>query len=343
MKNKIIILMTSGKFQAVKQKDGAWVSAMISGKEIYDYESTSDLNNFCDEIKDNFNISGFDKIEMSVLVVKCNVPKENVLHITKLLEKVADFNVLDVCRALPLAVAQKIKIRKDAATSVNIFGENYVMGINDANVIDCCFTEENNAGALVLSAKDFGVIFSTNTKLFGADEEEVGKLKDENGKLKDENGALNNEIVELKDENAELKNKLTKTDKQLAETKKQLDVFLKKEEEKKNRSRTICYVPEFENNRSNIYQGIGLFLAAQNATTRTLNSKSDGSYIKKDKVIGNIEIGTTRKKITAPRDGRVFYLNNDWESVKGGEAFAIIGDENDTREDVMEWYKNQQK
>lgn len=354
MDKKIIILITEKHLQAMKQKDEKWILANISGHSVTAYTSDDDLKNFVQEIKDSFNITNF-KSDMSILLVKCGAKAKTVFKIegdlknlesgdgSAFMNEQANINVIDARYAVLLATAMKTKIKKDSCLPVNVLDMNYVINVNDESIITCDISENKNDDAIKLDAKDFGVIFSADAKLFGADEEEVGKLKDENGKLKKDNGKLKNEIAELKDEKAEMKNKLAETDKQLAETKKQLDVFLKKEEEtieKKNFPRTICYVPKFENNGSYTpLAGIfGSILATQNGATRTLY-KSDGSYITKNQVIATIEIGTTKKEIKAPRDGKVFYLKND-ESLKGSEAFAIIGDENDTREDVMAWYKN---
>ena len=83
---------------------------------------------------------------------------------------------------------------------------------------------------------------------------------------------------------------------------------------------------------------------------------ADGDFVKKNCIIAKVKLTyvaknkkTPAKKyndsneiyydVKAQTSGRIFYLFNDGDEISENSAVAIIGDEADTREDVMKWYQ----
>ena len=322
---QIMIFMTHDLLKAVDiSNTGECEVVSIDGNMELEYKSSSDIEKFCNCLKEEYNIDDFSDLNISVLLIKAGAKEEDVKCLGDLLEGINDKNIIGANRVLPFIIAAQGLVEKSKTLVVNILNSFYKLEI-DENLSVNCNSIKCEKDSIELTEDMFQIFLNFNGKSFLWNEEKIIKSTEEL-----------EEIIEY------FRNELQKY------LHNEIEKRLYYEIEKIKSKRSLCYlrnknaVKLYLINPSMIFEGKKLcykikFLMVEGSSVRknqkiaTVIPIVDGTY--------QLEYEDT---IIADAEGKLFYLveNDKEQNIETGAVVAIIGDLNDTKTDVLNWYKS---
>lgn len=342
---EIIIFLATDKIQAIEvDKGGNVKNISFNGNKEFIYNANEGINPFYDSLTDTYSVDEMSDIDSHIYIVDCGAESSVKWALA---DKIRDCNGADVIslnKLLPLVISRKDLAEKGKTTAVSFMGNVYVYSCND----DMKFEEisaDGETNTAELQVEDFGFLAVFNA------------IGGNNAELQKQVSDYSSELETLKKRNEELE-KWYEAE-QLAKN--------IKNDEKLLKARQIISVNYVYN-----------VLEIKHYTLfKAKHSVSDGKIVLSGNVIGCL-ISDKVKEIIAPKNGKVAWLNKNGEviyinsatvhvnsSVGVGnvifalagiqspkEAFfnnncvidvAIIGDENDDVEAMIEWYWEQKE
>lgn len=363
---EIIIFLAADKIQAIEvDKGGNVKNISFNGNKEFIYNANEGINPFYDSLTDTYSVDEMSDIDSHIYIVDCGAESSVKWALA---DKIRDCNGADVIslnKLLPLVISRKDLAEKGKTTAVSFMGNVYVYSCND----DMKFKEisaEDEINTAELQVEDFGflavfnAIGGNNAELEKKIADLVTERKEKEGicaELQKQVSDYSSELETLKKRNEELE-KWYEAE-QLAKN--------RKNDEKLLKARQIISV-------NYVYNVLEI---KDNTLFKAKHSVSDGKIVLSGNVIGCL-ISDKVKEIIAPKNGKVAWLNKHGEviyknsatvrvnsSVGVGnvifalagiqspkEAFfnnncvidvAIIGDENDDVEAMIEWYWEQKE
>lgn len=342
---EIIIFLAADKIQAIEvDKGGNVKNISFNGNKEFIYNANEGISPFYDSLTDTYSVDEMSDIDSHIYIVDCGAESSVKWALA---DKIRDCNGADVIslnKLLPLVISRKDLAEKGKTTAVSFMGNVYVYSCND----DMKFKEisaDGETNTAELQVEDFGFLAVFNA------------IGGNNAELQKQVSDYSSELETLKKRNEELE-KWYEVE-QLAKN--------IKNDEKLLKARQIISVNYVYN-----------VLEIKHYTLfKAKHSVSDGKIVLSGNVIGCL-ISDKVKEIIAPKNGKVAWLNKNGEviyinsatvhvnsSVGVGnvifalagiqspkEAFfnnncvidvAIIGDENDDVEAMIEWYWEQKE
>ena len=338
--------MTSNLLRAVDiSNNGECEIISIDGNTELEYKKNLDIEQFCEYLKEVYNIEKFSELDISVLLVKAGAREEDVNYLDNLLKEVSDKNIVGAEKVIPFVISAQGLVKQNSTLMVNIMNSFYKIEMDNQLNLRCTSISYAK-DSMELTGDMFQIFFDFKGISMKNDEEEIAKKEKEN--LQKEQKYLEKEKQLKEDyekEIAKLKGMLECSKNELAQSRHNEELHKKQVEElKKNAKRSLCLF-NCDDTESSIMES-GFYI---NKLTFLVG---EGSIVKENQEIANLSlidndswglvrldsIGTIRTKTA----GRLFYLfkNGKKQEFQRGDAVAIVGDLSDTKEDVMNWYNS---
>lgn len=360
---EIIIFLATYKIQAIEVDKGANVKNIsFNGNKEFIYNANEGINPFYDSLTDTYSVDEMSDIDSHIYIVDCGAESSVKWALA---DKIRDCNGADVIslnKLLPLVISRKDLAEKGKTTAVSFMGNVYVYSCND----DMKFKEisaEDEINTAELQVEDFGflavfnAIGGNNAELEKKIADLVTERKEKEGicaELQKQVSDYSLEVKALKKRNEELE-KWYEAE-QLAKN--------RKNDEKLLKARQIISV---NHSNSQPVHSPFMFKANHNVASGTIVLSGDflGKLLYLE--LNKNHYSSYDKEIIAPKNGKIAWLHKQGEGInKQSETFhyrdilttvlaniftkdkasmddffmdvAVIGDENDDVEAMIEWY-----
>ena len=349
---KIIIFMTSNLLRAVDiSNNGECEIISIDGNTELEYKKNLDIEQFCEYLKEVYNIEKFSELDISVLLVKAGAREEDITYLYNLLKEVSDKNIVGAEKIIPFVISAQGLVKQNSTLMVNIMNSFYKTEMDNQLNLRCTSISYAK-DSMELTGDMFQIFFDFKGISMKNDEEELAKKEKEN--LQKEQKYLEKEKQLKEDyekEIAKLKGMLECSKNELAQLRHNEELNKKQVQEleqlKKNAKRSVCC---FEKCMSYVHGTRKIKFLVEEGSIVQENQKIAEMYVNANfsrsfGLVGrSFDTGTSYisgESITINTGGRLFYLiKNGREGIEEGDAVAIIGDLSDTKEDVMNWYNS---
>lgn len=140
MDYNLLICISKDKLMAMDIQDEDVVDRIsIEGNDSIDFQQNGDIENFCEHIKNYYNIEQLSEITINASVIYFNSNKDNLNILLECLKDVASINVIDSKKILPIIALKKLEIEEGTIVNINCFDNqiNIEVGENfQVNYID---------------------------------------------------------------------------------------------------------------------------------------------------------------------------------------------------------------
>lgn len=342
MQYRVLILISEEKLTAMDIGiDGNVEVISIEGNETMTYKSEKEVKDFCQYVKNYYNIECFSDIDMSISVIRFDASQDYTVYLFEEIKMANECDLIGIEKLLPLLVLKEGLVKPGITLQIEIFGSVYSVGVSNDLKFQCI---RGGVGKhkVELSVAKLSLYYCFDANNLIDNKQELKKCQEE----------FRRELSHKE----ELINKLEKN---IQAEKARADIAEAKVEtmsDQKNKSakRYICKLDKKRS--SNFYQGHTT--SVLDAVTRLLdnfekkveyrivNVVSNSDVVKKNQKIAvaqayydNARMSDYDMVITAVEDGRVYCLVSSNSIVKEGDAVALIGDLSDNKEDIMQWYE----
>lgn len=350
MEYQVLIFMGNERLSAIDiGANGKSDRISIDGNDVMKYNSKMQIKEFCQYIKDYYNISKFSDLEMAITILRFDAVMENIFVLLDQIRDAGECNLISIEKVLPWMVLKEGLIKAGTDIQINTFGMVYTVSLGEDMILKCQPGGIKEHSVMFLPEK-FSEYNHLNKKSLVDYEEEKNELCK---KFDIELDNKEQQIKKLESQLVKEKKKTQKAKDSLAQVRTEIDEI--QEEREKNANRYIC---KLKKRSSGGYGGTkwnGLYGAFGDIAAHMVGDAikykvkyniDNADIVKKNQKIATIQayFGDERKFdrdtfVTAVADGRVYCLLDSNATIKDGDAVALIGDLSDNREDIMQWYE----
>lgn len=351
MDYRVLIFMTREMLAAIDIDTGGKTDTIsLDGNDVMGYSSQEEIREFCQHIKNYYNIDAFSDLGMAIFILRFDAVMEDVSVLLKEIQEATEYNLLSVEKVLPWIVLKEGLLKPDTTIQIRTFDVVYTVSLGNDFVMQCQIGGEKEH-SFVLPKEKLAECDHLSEKVLFGDEEGKNALSK---KYDREIEKLKKQLEVEKEKTKAAENNLTKIVSKIYEI---------REEKKRNASRTICKMQckdkEVErkflaNNLQNnsIYSSylFGLWKIDE-YFFYIKYCHYDAEVIEKGQKIAKVEVwskncvdekGVRRSTedfiIKATASGRLFWLQEPETELSYGADIAVIGDVSDTKEEILKWY-----
>lgn len=346
MQYRVLILISKEKLTAMDiGADGSVEAISIEGNETMTYKSEEEVKEFCQYVKDYYNIECFSDIDMSISVIRFDASQHHVICLFEEIKIANECDIISIEKLLPLLVLKEGLVKPDITLQVEIFGSAYSVWVSNDLKLQCIRGEVGkNKVELPIAKLSLYYCFDANNLI--DNKEELEKCQEEfRRELSHKEKLINKLKKNIQAEKARA---------DAAEAK----VETLSDQKSKSAKRYICkfdkkcplnaYNTIFSAIWGRGFAGDDLEkkFAADDLEYRIVHVVSDSDVVKKNQKIAvaqayycGLRMSSYDMVITAVEDGRVYRLMDSHLTIKEGDAVALIGDLLDNKEDIMQWYE----
>lgn len=356
MDYRVLIFMAKDRLAAI-DIDGEDVPDPVSldGNDVMAYTSETQIKAFCEQIKEYYNIDRFSDLGMEISILRFDAVMEDAFVLMNLLREgeAGACNLVCVEKLLPWVAMKEGLLQAGTAVQIKTFDLVYTVTLGKDMVLQCSPGKVGEGHPFDFPKEKFAEYFHLGKKNLLDYEEEKREWQK---KLDDALQEKKKQIGELEKQLQTAQTKVKKTEEDLAESQRVL------REKHSNASRRICYLKCADKEEDKRYRDARCRCTiAYCYNTGTVISKgtkiadvvvldnyglSAGSGYGMATIAFAVAFGSARTgsggifAIKADTAGRLFWLNEPaTEENAYGEAIAVIGNESDTKADVMKWYQ----
>ena len=329
--------------------DGDCDRISFDGNEMVEVLSIESLDYVCHQILDYYNIENFDDIALNIKVVVIGEYSDLITELFMRMKNVKEINIIDAKNVIPILVLKSCVVKQDSVIDIKCMDQDYTMQV-DSNLI-VSFSSDKAGETIVVEPDHFSILFQFDCNNLISDEKELKMLETKYAKDIEEK---QKEMEKQKKSYSELLEKYKKLEKSNLD----LQKVIADQNTRFNDKRSIIQFTtnQFMTDSQKAAAGLTRFFESINNAIVDINAKyvckilkADGDIVKKGTHLLEVmersglngdDRETGRKCIIkANRDGRVFYLVKDKESIKDKTDVAVLSDPEDKRSDLMKWYK----
>ena len=348
MDYNLLICISKDKLMAMDIQDEDVVDRIsIEGNDSIDFQQNGDIENFCEHIKNYYNIEQLSEITINASVIYFNSNKDNLNILLECLKDVASINVIDSKKILPIIALKKLEIEEGTIVNINCFDNQINIEVGENFQVN--YIDEKEGTLLDIEPEELKLLYFFDCEGLVADKNKAEELEqkyqidlkkeqEKTLKAKEDYVTLEKKYKQVSEELEKIK-EAVKNRMELLESRRQIIKF--EEEEKAEES----------------YSGIRLALQAnlfRIKKYKVKNKHRDGDIVNAKKIIADIGVYVAISSIDNPycqrtisiktsAAGKIYYLRKDDEVINIGDDIAILADVGDTREQVMEWYNQIRK
>lgn len=346
---EIIIFLATYKIQAIEvDKGGNVKNISFNGNKEFIYNANEGINPFYDSLTDTYSVDEMSDIDSHIYIVDCGAESSVKWALA---DKIRDCNGADVIslnKLLPLVISRKDLAEKGKTTAVSFMGNVYVYSCND----DMKFKEisaEDEINTAELQVEDFGFLAVFNA-------------------IGGNNAELEKKIADLVTERKEKEGICAELQKQVSDYSLEVKALKKRNEELEKWYETDKLAKQIKNDEKLLKARQIISIHYSKEVTifdAHLQFEAEHSILDGDVVLSGVVLGKLKsdevKNIIAPKNGKIAWLNKHGEVIFHNSAtlhvrfikkeysflsgtydyvidVAIIGDENDYVDNMIEWY-----
>lgn len=361
MKYCILIFMAKDRLAAIDiGVDGTVDEISINGNDTMLYASEDEIKEFCQHIKDYYNIDMFSEIEMSISILRFDARMEDVFLLLKEIQNVAEYNLIGAEKILPWIALKEGLLKPGTAVQIRAFDCVYTVTLDNAMILRCQY-DEVKSHPFEFPREKFARYNHLDKKGLLGNEDEKRELQQ---KLVEEFRSRNTKIKELESQVADEKKKTKKAEDNLKR------IEAESHEKERNVKRCICRLRCVTKEKDRKYVSLHSLESREKLDPIFFEIEyfcSNGEFIEQNQKIAKIKV-TVNSFITpiyssilkasmdlvrasfnvaeneefiirAEMPGRLFWLKDSSSRFEYGSDIALIGDISDTKEDVMKWYE----
>ena len=343
--------MTSNLLRAVDiSNNGECEIISIDGNTELEYKNNLDIEQFCEYLKEVYNIDKFSELDISVLLVKAGAREEDVNYLDNLLKEVSDKNIVGAEKIIPFVISAQGLVKQNSTLMVNIMNSFYKTEMdNQLNL--CCTSISYAKDSMELTGDMFQIFFDFKGMSIKNNEEEIAKKEKEY--LQKEQQYLEKEKQlkeDYEEEIAKLKVRLERSENELIQLRHNEELNKKQvhnlEQEKKNVKRDLCCFKDKEKRTKiptweEIVNWEVTFFISEGSMVQAGQKIAEVKFTRRDRNFYSKSIEFT-ETIRTNTGGRLFYWckNGKQKKMEKGDVVAIIGDWSDTKPRVLNWYNS---
>lgn len=366
MDYNLLICISKDKLMAMDIQDEDVVDRIsIEGNDSIDFQQNSDIENFCEHIKNYYNIEQLSEITINASVIYFNASKDNLNILLECLKDVASINVIDSKKILPIIALKKLEIEEGTIVNINCFDNQLTMEVGENLQVN--YIDEKKGTTLDIEPEELKLLYFFDCEGLVADKNKAEEseqkyqiaLKKEQEKMlkaKEDYVTLEKKYKQVSEELKKV-NDAIKQGKELLESRRQIIKFEVEEEEKEKE--------EVEHTNGGLFSFVSDVMKKCQLAFENIylveNKHRDGDIVSAKKIIANVRVYKNlhnSDKTEVSKDnlycqrtisiktseaGKIYYLRKDDEVINVGADIAILADPRDTREQVMEWYNQIRK
>lgn len=334
--------------------DGKCDRISFDGNDTLEINASENVTEFCRHILNYYNIDDFCDIELSIKIVMVSEYSELIEILFFQLKGAKSINVIDSKSIMPICVLKNCIVKPGGVIDIKCMEEKFTLQVDDALVAS--YVSDKAGKEIIVEPEDFSILFRFDCKNLISDETEFKALEE---KFKKDAEKKQRKIDEHKKRYSELKKKYDELEKKYIQLKNEVEDSKLTFDDKRTILRFSIDMLKGEKTES--IQGamvVSRVLAAAISGSSLLNEnkkyickllKTDGEVVKKGiplmeideiySINGDVARETGRKSvIKANKNGRIFYLVNNNDSVRDNEAVVLVSDPADDRTGIMKWY-----
>ncbi len=343
MKYRVMIFIAKERLAAIDiRADEKADIISVDGNVTMEFASEKQIREFCQHIKDYYNVDLFSDLEMEISILRFDAVMKDVFLLLEEIKDAAEYNLVSVEKLLPWIAIKEGLIKVGTAIQVKTFELVYTVSLGKDMVLKC------QIGGTDKRSYEFPIEkFSENYRLgkgglLGYEDEKNTLLKKFNAELTQNQ----QRIIELENLLSEEKKKRKIVEDNLEKSTAEMDKI--RDERERNANRCICKLLRKDKEQqmdlitSIFMSSIGGF----KDTYTVMHCCENTEIVKQGQRIANVAVvrlGSRKLEldfvIKATKAGRIFWLYETASELEYGIPIALIGDLADTKEDVMRWYE----
>lgn len=375
MDYNLLICISKDKLMAMDIQDEDVVDRIsIEGNDSIDFQQNSDIENFCEHIKNYYNIEQLSEITINASVIYFNASKDNLNILLECLKDVASINVIDSKKILPIIALKKLAIEEGTIVNINCFDNQLTMEVGENLQVN--YIDEKKGTTLDIEPEELKLLYFFDCEGLVADKNKAEEseqkyqiaLKKEQEKMlkaKEDYVTLEKKYKQVSEELEKI-NEAVKNRMELLESRRQIIKF-EVEEEEKEKEEVEHTNGGFFSAISDAMKSVEKYQSALENIYLVENKHRDGDIVSAKKIIANVRVYKNLRvyinlynsdktevskdnlyckrtiSIKTSEAGKIYYLRKDDEVINVGADIAILADPGDTREQVMEWYNQIRK
>lgn len=357
MDYRVLIFMAKNRLAAI-DIDGDDVADVISldGNDVMVYMSKEQIKEFCEHIKEYYNIDQFSDLKMEISILRFDAVMKDAFMLMNFLQEgeACVCNLVSVEKLLPWIAMKEGLLKAGTTIQIKTFDLVYAVALDKDLVLQCRKETETVGKELPFDfpKEKFAEYYHLSKKnLFDYEEEKREWQK----KIDDAMQEKERQIGELKKQLQATQKKLKKSEDNLLESQRDLNERLS------NANRQICYLRSTNKEKDKICTN-DVNRGSDALTYSIMHCFNTGAMVEKGTKIAMVTVKTLfdtflnswgtpsfeyykeivkyKFDIKAGEAGRLFWLHETvTEGIAYGDAIAVIGNESDTKADVMKWYR----
>lgn len=368
MEYRVLIFMTQDRISAIDiDSDDVPDTISMDGNEAMSYESETQIEEFCEHIKEYYNMDRFSDGRMEISILRFDAVMEDTFCLFNILQRegVGECNLVSAEKFLPWIAVKEGLLKEGTAVQMKVFDLIYTVTLDNERKLTCQCGGEGEVQPYIVSREAFARYNHISKNALSGGEEEKK--------------AYEKALKETERERAKVEKQLKAAQKKKQEA--EADAAKMQaviEERQHNASRQICYLRCSDMEKDKIYVNDYGDVAADDKKFRIGKKyeysikywRNTGDTIAKGAEIAEVTVklkgresvnfpkspgsfgiwanilaqsvnveGEGKFSIKAKTDGRLFWLHETVSAeILYGDAIAVIGDESDTKADALKWY-----
>ncbi len=350
MQYRVLVLISKEKLTAMDiGADGNVEAISIEGNEIMTYKSEEEIKDFCQYLKDYYNIVCFSDIDMSISVIRFDASQHHVICLLEEIKMANECDLIGIEKLLPLLVLKEGLVKPGITLQVEIFGSAYSVGVSNDLKLQCIRGEVGkNKVELPIAKLSLYYCFDANNLI--DNKQELEKCQEEfRRELSHKEKVIiklekNIQAEKARADAAEAKVE-TLSDQKSKSAKRYICKFDKKRSLIASAGKNNSSLNAYQNTIESVFTILG-YNIVKKLEYRIVYVVSNSDVVKKNQKIAAAQAYYNNERmsdydmvITAVEDGRVYCLMKSNSTIKEGDAVALIGDLSDNKEDIMQWYE----
>lgn len=345
MDYRVLIFMTNDRLTAMDiGPDDVPDTISIYGNEAVNYASEVQIEEFCDLIKEYYNMERFSDRRMEISILRFDAAMEDAFCLLNILQKegISKCNLVSAEKFLPWIAVKEGVLKVGTAVQIKAFDQIYTVTLDNDRKLTCQCGETGEVQPFIVTKEEIARYNYISKNALSGGEEEKNEYEKALKEKECERARLEKWLeVEIK--------KRQEAETNLAKIRTAIEAVLK--EKQYNANRHICYLRCSDKKRDILYTGNEYYNYSIKFCCRT------GDIISKDMKIAEVTVkgipfmilgcvvnvsdeGEGEFSIMAKTGGRLFWLQETIsKEIRYGDAIAVIGDESDTKADVLNWYE----
>lgn len=359
MDYRVLIFMTKDRLSAIDiDLDDVPDTISMDGNEAMSYESEAQLEEFCEHIKEYYNMDRFSDGRMEISILRFDAVMEDTFCLFNILQRegAGECNLVSAEKFLPWVALKEGLLKVGTAVQMKAFDLIYTVTLDNDRKLTCQCGGTGEVQPFIVTKEEIARYNYISKKALSGGEEEKKVYEKALKEMERERAKLEKQLKEAQKKQQEAETSLAKI-------RTAIEAILK--EKQHNASRQICYLRCSDKAKDKIYRGVdaddiisrigikyeysikywrntGDTIAKGTEIAEvTVKKKGNASVLALSGMFFPVATAMEEEKFSIKTQtcGRLFWLQETVsEGIPYGDAIAVIGDESDTKEDALRWY-----